>query len=297
MTRRGFTLIEALAVVSILGVLATLTVFAITQAQRQARDTKRKSDVAAISQAFEARAADRECDELNQSGLYPGNLNTRESSGAGTYPWMSVDLTNTASTADGCSKPLSTYLPTFPASGDSVYPYKFNLSTLDTSVVDSNGNGYAVPAKHYRVAASLEKQLTPTELAECIRQSKIWVTSFGGKLYDCEDSNAIVNPNTNPNTVPETVPTTPETIPATEPVGWWKWLFTAFAAPASGPTTGTTTTPTTGTTSIPTTPTTPGTGDTVTTPGTGTATTPPDSGTGTIGSGTTARDYNYYLGQ
>ncbi|MEY4744493.1 MAG: hypothetical protein RL272_438 [Candidatus Parcubacteria bacterium] len=45
MNRRGFTLIEILAAVAVIGVLATLTVAASGNALRQARDVKRKSAV------------------------------------------------------------------------------------------------------------------------------------------------------------------------------------------------------------------------------------------------------------
>ncbi len=45
-TRRGFTLIELLVVISIIGILAGMTMVSYTTAQRQARDTERRSDLA-----------------------------------------------------------------------------------------------------------------------------------------------------------------------------------------------------------------------------------------------------------
>jgi prepilin-type N-terminal cleavage/methylation domain-containing protein len=173
MARRGFTLIEALSVVSILGVLASLTVFAITQAQRQARDAKRKSDIATIAQGFEARYEDRYCTER----VYPGRkmpINTQDNK----YSWSELN-SSVANNArlDSCEKPLSSYLPTLPTDEN---PYYFNLSTLD----QKRNN----PAKHYRLTAALEKQLSETEQLTCKSQSSVWEVEFGGSPYGCADS-------------------------------------------------------------------------------------------------------------
>lgn len=54
--KRGYTLIELLVVISIIGVLVTLTMVSFTQSQKQARDTKRKSDLKQYQTALEAYA-------------------------------------------------------------------------------------------------------------------------------------------------------------------------------------------------------------------------------------------------
>lgn len=62
--QKGFTLIELMVVVAIIGILMAAGILAFSNAQQSARDAKRKADVDAISKALE---------QYNQanSGSYP----------------------------------------------------------------------------------------------------------------------------------------------------------------------------------------------------------------------------------
>jgi prepilin-type N-terminal cleavage/methylation domain-containing protein len=60
----GFTLIELLVVVSIIGILASLALVSYSRSQKQARDTRRKSDLRQYQTALENYAN-------NNNGLYP----------------------------------------------------------------------------------------------------------------------------------------------------------------------------------------------------------------------------------
>jgi len=60
----GFTLIELLVVISIIGILASLTLVSYTGAQKQTRDTQRRSDLNQYRNALESYAASNE-------GVYP----------------------------------------------------------------------------------------------------------------------------------------------------------------------------------------------------------------------------------
>lgn len=51
--KKGFTLIELLVVIAIVGLLSTMTVYAINIARIKSRDTKRKSDLLIIAKALE----------------------------------------------------------------------------------------------------------------------------------------------------------------------------------------------------------------------------------------------------
>lgn len=62
--KKGFTLIELLVVISIIGVLVGLTLVSYSGAQKQTRDTQRKSDLGQYRTALEAFAA-------ANNGFYP----------------------------------------------------------------------------------------------------------------------------------------------------------------------------------------------------------------------------------
>lgn len=58
MTKRGFSLIELLVVISIIGIVIAVGSVSYLTAQKQVRDTKRKSDLLEIRQALETYRAE-----------------------------------------------------------------------------------------------------------------------------------------------------------------------------------------------------------------------------------------------
>lgn len=52
-TQKGFSLLELLVVISIMGILITLGVVAFSTAQKKTRDSRRRADVKAMQDAFE----------------------------------------------------------------------------------------------------------------------------------------------------------------------------------------------------------------------------------------------------
>jgi prepilin-type N-terminal cleavage/methylation domain-containing protein len=70
---KGFTLIELLVVISIIGILAALSLVSFSTAQKQAKDVQRKSDLKQYQTALEGFAN-------NHDGLYPSRGGT-ESNG------------------------------------------------------------------------------------------------------------------------------------------------------------------------------------------------------------------------
>ena len=170
--KKGFTLIESLAVIAIIGILASLTIYTITQAQRQARDAVRKSDVSAIAQGFEARALDRTCSDQSAIGIYPGEslLNDDIATNERMYWHKAIEVA--ALNTDRCN-PFNTYLTFVPDDPRTVANYYYvNLSAKP----DSFGT-------HYRIAAKLEKEPTDEQWKEICRQSDVWYDEFIGSRY------------------------------------------------------------------------------------------------------------------
>lgn len=67
--KKGFTLIELLVVISIIGILASLALVSYTGAQKQTRDTQRRSDIGQYRNGLENYAA-------ANNGLYPSGLSS-----------------------------------------------------------------------------------------------------------------------------------------------------------------------------------------------------------------------------
>ncbi len=162
--KRGFTLIESITVIAIIAILISITTYTITQAQRQARDANRKSDLAAISVAFQSRFESQVCEPADRNH-YPG--------------WRSFDYRawQKASSisllpADSCG-PFSEFLTTVPSDPryNTDYPY-----IVDYSTKPSNG-------KHFRLATKLERDISAADRTEYCRLSDIWQRTFGGHAY------------------------------------------------------------------------------------------------------------------
>ena len=54
MKKKGFTLVELMIVITVIAILSTIAVVSFTRVQKQARDTKRKSDIRALATALQA---------------------------------------------------------------------------------------------------------------------------------------------------------------------------------------------------------------------------------------------------
>ncbi len=67
--RKGFTLLELLIVIAIIGILASLATVSYSSAQKKARDSQRQADLKAIQNAMEQYYADND-------GSYPVGCGT-----------------------------------------------------------------------------------------------------------------------------------------------------------------------------------------------------------------------------
>lgn len=99
---KGYTLIEILLVLAIIGILVALSSVAFLSARKTARDAKRKTDLEQIRGALETYKTDK--------NFYPGSLSTPPQSGSGPVSVLSVFLTGGSSSYISSipSDPIST---------------------------------------------------------------------------------------------------------------------------------------------------------------------------------------------
>lgn len=118
---KGFTLIELMVVVTIIAFLSVIGVAAFTNAQKQARDGRRKADIEAISTALEANFGKTKTGEYpaisctdGLSDIFANGKCPKPPTGTGNYigiPFTAAatyevcaDLEGTGSTSDASEK-------------------------------------------------------------------------------------------------------------------------------------------------------------------------------------------------
>lgn len=137
----GFTMIEILVVMTIIGILATLGIRSFTSSQLKARDLRRKADIANLSKPLEAY--------FNDYDQYPlGSVGGGIVVDGGTLAWGSefVDSNDTVYMVQLPKDPLGNQQYYYESDGIKWAVYALLENTLDPSVVldeDLNPSVYA----------------------------------------------------------------------------------------------------------------------------------------------------------
>ena len=144
----GFTIIELLIVIAIIGILATLVLTNFQGAQAKGRDTVRKNDINSLYQKLE--------EYYNEKGGYPnGNISTTVLPGIDTGALIDADGRAIGYTNGFV---VATIAPTITVNNDNEYVYvAYGCTTAGAQAT------VAATCTKYSLGAFLEKEATYTK--------------------------------------------------------------------------------------------------------------------------------------
>jgi len=145
----GFTIVELLIVIVVIGILAAITIVAYNGVQQRARDSRRASDATTILKALELYKT--------ANAMYPAATST---AGTGSYEAS----TETAGTFMEYLQPIINFVPVDPTNDASHYfrYYRYNVASLATYGCDATrGNLMVFFAFGFENAANRPKNSDP----------------------------------------------------------------------------------------------------------------------------------------
>ena len=127
--QKGFTLVELLIVIIIIGILATLVIVTFTGVQAKDRDSKRQTSIEAVDSHLEAFFA--------ENGYYPTVIDLQDITAS--TGWVATNLKglDPAALSDPNSSPTATAATitgSAPAAGTYVYSYQASGNGCDNTV-------------------------------------------------------------------------------------------------------------------------------------------------------------------
>jgi len=142
----GFTLVELLVTIGIIGILATVTVVSVGNARAKARDSKRVSDIKQIQSALELYSSDT-------GGFYPGGT-TLILGDAGSTVICDLDNGLLAATT-GCSSIYLNPVPKDPTSSPG-FKYQYTAKKADGGACLPAAAGARPECTTYEIKFTLE---------------------------------------------------------------------------------------------------------------------------------------------
>ena len=140
---KGFTIVELLIVIVVIGILATLVLVTFTGIQQKARDSKRKTDLGAVQAALETY--------YSSNNTYPTLAHLQSSS------WLSSNLKgfDAAALQDPKGASNSTV-----GSSTSATQYGYVVTAADGTLASpttcDDGSSASNPCTNYKISATLE---------------------------------------------------------------------------------------------------------------------------------------------
>lgn len=146
---QGFTIVELLIVIVVIGILAGLVLNSFQGVQARARDTERRTDINSVATQLEVY--------YNDKGGYPAAGDLANATAATAQAWISGNLKG--ADADAFKDPKGVQLGTTA----STYTYNNNNGTASTtgcvSPTDSAGAANTGTfCEHFSITADMEKQ-------------------------------------------------------------------------------------------------------------------------------------------
>ena len=148
MKQKGFTLIELMVVIAIIGILAGIVMVSLGGARANARDARRQSDIRQFNTAMELCYDDATCNS-NQAylqsasmptavGTYLTSVPTDPVSGNSSYTWINNSATGVDTDQDYCAYAI---LERAVASGNVAIIASGPGGVTEKEVTDVDGNG------------------------------------------------------------------------------------------------------------------------------------------------------------